>query len=151
MWANAQRDGRPDEYRWRPLFNAAVWHTPTTRVPCSNAANIGQRKTWTQSELCTWQNSVTMQEPPKVYIYIVPAQKTAKHRAKFDRPPSVERRRCSNEAKTRNALKFAGCPKLANRSQPLLDRSSPYCDDLLRCCCLTSFSRLSIYALVAKI
>jgi len=22
-WANAQRDGRPDEYRWRPLFNAA--------------------------------------------------------------------------------------------------------------------------------
>ena len=22
-WANAQRDGRPVEYRWRPLFNAA--------------------------------------------------------------------------------------------------------------------------------
>jgi len=38
MWANAQRDGRPTEYRWRPLFNAAVWLTPTTRVPCSNAA-----------------------------------------------------------------------------------------------------------------
>ena len=38
MWANAQRDGRPAEYRWRPLFNAAVWLTPTTRLPCSNAA-----------------------------------------------------------------------------------------------------------------
>ena len=38
MWANAQRDGRPAEYSWRPLFNAAVWLTPTTRVPCSNAA-----------------------------------------------------------------------------------------------------------------
>ena len=38
MWANAQRDGRPAEYRWRPLFNAAVWLTPTTRVTCSNAA-----------------------------------------------------------------------------------------------------------------
>ena len=38
MWANAQRDGRPAEYRWRPLFNAAVWLTPTTRVPCSNVA-----------------------------------------------------------------------------------------------------------------
>ena len=25
MWANAQRDGRPVEYRWRPVFNAAVW------------------------------------------------------------------------------------------------------------------------------
>jgi len=23
MWANAQRDGRPAEYRWRPLFDAA--------------------------------------------------------------------------------------------------------------------------------
>jgi len=22
MWANAQRDGRPAEYRWRSLFNA---------------------------------------------------------------------------------------------------------------------------------
>jgi len=38
MWANAQRDGRPAEYRWCPLFNAALWLTPTTRVPCSNAA-----------------------------------------------------------------------------------------------------------------
>jgi len=25
MWANIQRDGRPAEDRWRPLFNAAVW------------------------------------------------------------------------------------------------------------------------------
>jgi len=23
MWANAERDGRPAEYRWRPLLNAA--------------------------------------------------------------------------------------------------------------------------------
>jgi len=23
MWANAQHDGRPAEYRWRPLFNVA--------------------------------------------------------------------------------------------------------------------------------
>ena len=38
MWANAQRDSRPAEYRWRPLLNAAVWLTPTTRVPCSNTA-----------------------------------------------------------------------------------------------------------------
>ena len=22
MWANAQRDGRPAKYKWRPLFNA---------------------------------------------------------------------------------------------------------------------------------
>ena len=30
MWASAQRDGRPAYYRWRPLFGAAVWLTPTT-------------------------------------------------------------------------------------------------------------------------
>jgi len=23
MWTGAQRDGRPAEHRWRPLFNAA--------------------------------------------------------------------------------------------------------------------------------
>jgi len=40
MWASAQRDGRPAYYRWRPLFNAAVWLTPTIRVPCSNDAKM---------------------------------------------------------------------------------------------------------------
>ena len=38
MWAIAQRDGRRAQYRWRPLFNAAVWLMPTTRVPYSNAS-----------------------------------------------------------------------------------------------------------------
>jgi len=80
MCANAQRDGRPAEYRWRPLLNAAVWLTPTTRVPCSNAA------------------------------------------------------------KTRNPLKFAGVPQTNERSQPLVGRSSPYCEYMRgRYCCLTSF------------
>jgi len=38
MWAYAQRDGRPAEYRWRPAQRRRVWLTPTTRVPCGNAA-----------------------------------------------------------------------------------------------------------------
>ena len=38
MWDNAQRDGHHAEYRRRPLFKAAVWLTPTTRMLCSNAA-----------------------------------------------------------------------------------------------------------------
>jgi len=86
MWANAQRDGRPDEYRWRPLFNAA-------KLPCSNAA------------------------------------------------------------KTRNQLKCAGVPKLVNRSQPLVSRSSPYCGGHVEDILLLNklFFRLSICALVAKI
>ena len=58
----------------------------------------------------------------------------------------------SNVAKTRNPLKFAGCPKLANRSQPLVGRSSPYYEDMWRRYrCLTSFFfRLSIHASAAK-
>ena len=38
MWSNAHPDGRPAKYRWRPLFNAAVWLTPTNSMQCSNAA-----------------------------------------------------------------------------------------------------------------
>ena len=46
-----------------------------------------------------------------------------------------------------------GCPKLANRSQPLVGRSSPYYEDMWRRYrCLTSFFfRLLIHALTAKI
>jgi len=40
MWANAKRDGRPAEYRWCPVFNAAVWLMPNTGIPCSNAAKM---------------------------------------------------------------------------------------------------------------
>jgi len=64
--------------------------------------------------------------------------------------PSVQRRKvwltpttrvpCSNTAKMQNQLKFAGCPKLMNRTQPLVGLSSPYCEDMWgRYCCLTSF------------
>jgi len=54
---------------------------------------------------------------------------------------SVERRRqCSNEAKTRNPLKFVGVLRTRQPSlaQPIVDRSSPYYEDMWRrYCCLT--------------
>ena len=93
MWANAKRDGRPAEYRWRPLLNAA----------------------------------------------------------KFDWRPLLD---CCAVTLPRRETRWnlQGCPKLANRSQPLVGRSSPYYQDMWRrYCCLTSFFRLSICALVAKI
>ena len=37
---------------------------------------------------------------------------------------------CSNAAKMRNPMKLAGCPKLTNRSQPLVGRSSSYCKEM---------------------
>jgi len=41
----------------------------------------------------------------------------------------------------KNRWNLQGCPKLPDRSQPLVGRSSPYCGSLLwrRYCCLTSF------------
>jgi len=46
-----------------------VWLTAAARMSCSNAANIGERKTWTQSEFYTWQNFVRgVRSPDSVYI-----------------------------------------------------------------------------------
>ena len=89
MWANAQCDGRPAEYRWRPLFNAAKFG-------------------WRSLLDC---RAITL--------------------------PRRESR-----------WNVQGCPKLVNRSQPLVGRNSPYCEDVWRTyCCLKFFFRLSIHAL----
>jgi len=80
MWANAQRDGHPAEYRSCPLFNAAKfgWR------PLLNCRAV-----------------------------MLPRRETR--------------------------WNLQGCPKLVNRSQPLVGKSSPYCEDWRRYCCLTSF------------
>ena len=58
---------------------------------------------------------------------------------------------CSNTAKTRNPLKFAGVPKLAKRSQPLVGRSLPYYQHMRRrYCCLTVFSDYGYMALFRR-
>jgi len=81
MWANAQRDGRPAEYRWRHLFNAA----------------------------------------------------------KFGWRPLLEYRAVTLPRRE-TRWNLLGCPKLANSSQPLLGRSSPYYEAMWRrYWCLTSF------------
>ena len=54
-----------------------VWLTPAAGVPCSNAANTVECKTWKYSEYCTWQNSVRGQEPPKMYIHSEPQKNVA--------------------------------------------------------------------------
>jgi len=82
MWANAQRNGCPTEYRWRPVLNAAKFGSRPL-LDCHALLPIAERKTWrTQSELCTWQNSVTEQQLLKC-IYSLPAQARTKHCAKF--------------------------------------------------------------------
>ena len=156
----------PSEYRWRRLLKTTrsessvipflvprrkVWLMPTARVPrCINVANTGECKCWTQSESCTWQNSLGDKSPQKC-IYSLLAHEMAKYRAKFGSSPltdvdTVTKPRCETR------WNLLGCPKLPNRSQQLVGQSSPYCEDMWRrYCFLTSFFRLSIHALVAKI
>jgi len=77
MWANARRDGRPAEYRWRPLFNAAKLLLECRAVMLQDAKPV---------EICR------------------------------------------------------GGSNSPNRYQPLVSRSSPYCEDMWeRYCCLTNF------------
>ena len=81
MWSNAQRDGRPAKYRWRPLFNAA----------------------------------------------------------EFGWCPLLECRAVT-QPRRESRWNLQASPKLANRSQPFVGRSSPYYEDMWRrYCCLTSF------------
>ena len=71
-----------------PNIGGALCSTPQSLADvhyssaCSNATNIGELKTWMQSEFCTWQNSVRDKSPRKCK-YSVPAHETAKHRARF--------------------------------------------------------------------
>jgi len=73
------------------------------------------------------------------------------HAAKFGWCPLLECR-AVRLPRRETSWNLQGCPKLVNRSQPLVGRNSPcYQEMWRRYCCLTSFFRLSIHALVAKI
>jgi len=110
------------------VLRSKVWLMAAAWVPCSNAANIGERLTWTQSEFCSWQNSVTGRQPPKC-IHGVPAQEMAKHPAKYCWPPLSD---VGAVTKPRRETGW-NLPKLLNRS-------SLYCEHIWRrYCCLTSF------------
>jgi len=53
-----------------------LWLTPTTRVPCSNAANIEERKIWTQSEyLQLAKFRYGARAPENVYIVYQPRRR----------------------------------------------------------------------------
>ena len=92
-----------------------------------------------QSQFCTWQNSVTAQEPPKMYMYCsVPAQETTKHRAKFGWLPLSDVAAVTLP-RPETSWDLLGCPELPDRSQPLVGRSSPYCWDMWRILLLNKF------------
>jgi len=85
-----------------------------------------------------------------IYRPSVPALETAKHREKFGWPVLSDIAAVT-KPRRETCWNFPGCPKLANRSQPLVDRSSPYCKHIWRRYChLTVSFRLSIRTFFAK-
>jgi len=107
-----------------------AWLMPAAGVPCSNAANIGERKTWTQSAFYTWQ-ILSGDKSFRKCIYIVPAQETAKHHTEFDWPP-VSDIAVVTKPRRETRWNLLECPKLPNRSQPLVSQCSPYCGNIWR-------------------
>jgi len=63
-----------------------VWLTPVAGVPCNNAVNVRERKTWTKVNSAP-SKILSGGKSPRKCIYIVAAQETAKHGAKFGWPP----------------------------------------------------------------
>jgi len=56
-----------DTLCWTPNFG---W-CPLLECRAVTLPIFGERKTWTQSEFCTWQNSVIGQELPKMYTQCI--------------------------------------------------------------------------------
>jgi len=102
-----------------------LWLMAAAWVPCSNAVDIGKRKTGRWSESCTGQNSVRgPRAPENAYIVYQPRRR-----------PNIMQS-CLEETHS-NLL---GCPKQPKRSQPPVGQSLPYCQDTWkRYCCLTTF------------
>jgi len=97
MWADAQRDGRPAECRWRRLrkFRNSIPCTMpqslaagpllechAVTLPIYENARLERIVSFARTKIPSWGKST----PPKC-IYCVPAHETIKDRAKFGWPP----------------------------------------------------------------
>ena len=76
-----------------------------------------------------------LRNSPQKCIYGVPVQETAKHHAKFGWLPLSDVAAVTNPRREAR-WNLLWCPKLTNRSQPLVGLRSPYCEDMWgRYCC----------------
>ena len=111
MWADAQRDGRPAEYRWRRLQKFLNSIPCTTPQSLADARYCQYMRTQDLNAKCILHVAKFRQgaKAPKMYIQCTSqgdGQRSCKVWLASD-----ERRRCSNEGKTRNPMKFAGVPQ----------------------------------------
>jgi len=122
MWADAQRDGRPAEYRWRPLRKFCISIPCTTRHtakfgwhPLLECCAVRCQYNRVQDLDVKWilhrakfHQGAGAGAPKNVYIVYQPGDGQTSFKVWL---VSGERCRCSNEGKTRNQLKFAGVPQ----------------------------------------
>jgi len=129
-----------------------VWLAPTAQVPCSNAANRSRAQDLEHAKWILHLTKFRYGATAVINVFSsLPAQETAKHHAKFGWLPLSDVAAVT-KPRRESRWNLPGYLKPANRSQPLVGRSSPYCGDMWRrYCCLISFPILSIRALVAKI
>jgi len=149
MWANAQRDGCPAEYRWHPVLNAAKFGSCPLLDCCAVTLPTGERKNWRMQVNFAPSKILLRSNSRWKCVYSLPAQVRAKHCEKLGWL-LLSDVAAVTKPKRENRWNYLGCPKLTNRSQLLVGRSSPHCEDMWRrYCCLTSFfSWLLISALV---
>jgi len=77
MWANAQRDGRPAQYRWRPVLNAAKFGSRpllkcrAVTLPKYESASLGECKV--NFDLAKIRNGA--RAPENVYVVYQPMRR----------------------------------------------------------------------------
>jgi len=105
------------------------------RCSCEDIARetYAMVRRWTESEFCTWQNSVRRQDIPKVYIHCT--KPGDGHTSCKVWLASGKRRRSSDEGKTRNPLKFTGvartCQQISAVSRPTFTILRGHVEDIL--------------------
>ena len=130
MWATARRDGHPAEYRWHPLFNAAVWLTASTRMPCNNAAKT--RNPLKLSAVPETNETISAASGPKFTIlsgHVEEILVLNKFFPVVDTCLSCEdiaRQSCGMVPRWRFLATFLGAPFAASRVQHLWDLHSKF-------------------------
>jgi len=116
---------------WRPLLDCRA-----VALQIQDNAKLGRKLNFAPGKILLGGNS------PRKCIYSVPAQETAKHRAKCRWPPPLSDVGAVMKPRPETHWNLLGCPKLVNWSQPLMGWSPPYCEIMWRrrYCCLTLFS-----------
>jgi len=148
MWADAQRDGCPAEYRWCPLCEFR------NSIPCTTSQSLADAHCWSavhsrcqysrmQDLDAKWILHVAKfhhgaRAPKNIYVVCQPRKWPNTMQSFVDFPLSDVA--AVTKARRETGWNLLGCLKLANQCQSLVHRSSSCYEDMCRrYCCSTSF------------